>query len=155
VEAFNELELPLKVAGVGEEIDKQKPRSKKNIEYLGRVSDEERARLFAGAKAFIFPPEEDFGMVPVEAMTMGCPVIAYGKGGALEFVDNDVTGVLFSEQTHQSLVAAIKHLETLKLSTSAIQQKAKQFDVSVFRDKMRRFVEDQWKLFEAERHLTH
>ncbi len=93
VDAFNELGLTLKVAGAGEEIDRQKPRAKANIEFLGRVSDEERDRLFAGAKGFVFPPEEDFGLVPLEAMAAGTPVIAYDAGGAPEYVTDGETGV--------------------------------------------------------------
>ncbi len=147
VEAFNELGLRLKVAGTGEEIARQQPRAKDNIEFLGRVSDEERDRLFAGAKAFIFPPEEDFGLVPLEAMSMSTPVIAYNGGGAPEYVTDGETGVLFDEQTPESLADAVRRFETMKFDGQVIQARAKEFDVAVFRKKITEFVDVEWASF--------
>jgi glycosyltransferase involved in cell wall biosynthesis len=151
VDAFNELGLPLKVAGAGEEIARQRPRAKANIEFLGRVSDAERARLFAGARGFIFPPEEDFGMTPIEAMAAGCPVIAYGKGGALEYVKEGETGTLFAQQTPTELVAAVRRFETMQFDEATIRAWAKTFDASVFRQRISEFVAEQWAAFEARR----
>jgi glycosyltransferase involved in cell wall biosynthesis len=147
IQAFNELKLPLKVVGAGEEIARQQPLARENIEFLGRVSDEERSRLLAEAKAFIFPPEEDFGMAPVEAMAAGCPVVAYGRGGALEFMTEGVTGTLFSEQTPEALMAAVQRLEGMRLKESDIRARAKEFDVSVFRERMSDFVKQEWERF--------
>jgi len=145
--AFNELGLVLKVAGAGEEIERQRPRAKANIEFLGRVSDEERDRLFAGAKAFVFPPEEDFGMVPLEAMAAGTPVIAYKGGGAPEYVIDGETGVLFDEQTGRSLAGAVRRFETMSFNESRLREQARVFDVAVFRDRMSRFVDEKWSEF--------
>ncbi len=147
VDAFNELGLPLKVAGAGEEIARQKARAKNNIEFLGRVPQDERNRLYAGAKGFIFPPEEDFGMVPLEAMAAGTPVIAYGKGGALEYVKEGETGTLFAEQTRESLVAAVRRFEGMQFDEVKIRAWAKEFDASVFRRRMREFVGTEWERF--------
>lgn len=149
IDAFNELGLPLKIVGAGEEISRQRPRAKSNIEFLGRVSDAERDRLYAGAKGFIFPPEEDFGMVPIEAMAAGTPVIAYGRGGALEYVKDGETGVLFGHQTPADLMAAVRRFETLSFDEAKIRGAAGQFDVAVFRRRIREFVEQQWQAFEA------
>jgi glycosyltransferase involved in cell wall biosynthesis len=149
VEAFNKLGYKLKVAGTGEEIEVQKQFAKPNIEFLGRVSDDERAKILSEAKGFIFPPEEDFGMVPVEAMSAGCPVIAFGKGGALEYVEEGVTGVLFHEQTGKSLAEAVKRYETMKFDEKAIRAKAAEFDTAVFMKKISDYVQKEWDKFEA------
>ena len=150
VEAFNELGLKLKVAGAGEEIARQQPQAKANIEFLGRVSDAERDALLAGAKGFIFPPEEDFGIVPLEAMAAGCPVIAYGSGGAPEYVIDGETGVLFDAQTPAALLAAVKRFETMTWDEAVIRNKAREFDVAVFREKMGEYVEAAWGDFERD-----
>jgi glycosyltransferase involved in cell wall biosynthesis len=149
VDAFNELRLPLKVVGRGEEIDRQKPRAKDNIEWLGFVSIAERNRLFAGAKGFVFPPEEDFGVVPVEAMAAGTPVIAYRKGGAPEYVVDGKTGVLFEQQSGPGLVEAVRRFEKMKFDEDYIREWAKRWDVSIFRLRMGAFVDEQWSRFEA------
>jgi glycosyltransferase involved in cell wall biosynthesis len=141
IDAFNELGFPLKVAGAGEEIARQRPRAKGNIEFLGRVSDEERNRLFAGAKGLIFPPEEDFGMVPLEAMAAGTPTIAFNQGGAPEYVIEGKTGVLFDRQDAGSLIEAVKRFETMQFDEQVIRDKAKLFDSAIFREKIAKFVE--------------
>ena len=151
VDAFNRLGLPLKVVGVGEEVARQQPRSRANIEYLGRVTGAELAQLYAGAKAFIFPPEEDFGITPVEALSAGCPVVAYAKGGALEYVVEGETGVFFAEQTPEALIAAIKRCEKLKFSDAKLRAHAAAFDEAVFIKKIQKFVSDE--LEEREKHL--
>jgi glycosyltransferase involved in cell wall biosynthesis len=151
VDAFNELGLTLKVAGSGEDIARQKGRAKSNIEFLGRVSDDERDQLFAGAKGFIFPPEEDFGMTPVESLAAGTPVIAYGKGGALEYVVEGVTGTLFAEQTSEALVEAVRRFEGMTFDTGVLRAAAKKFDVSVFREQIRAFIAAKWAEFEVKR----
>jgi glycosyltransferase involved in cell wall biosynthesis len=147
VDAFNQLGLPLKVAGAGEELARQRPRAKNNIDFLGYVSDEERNRLLAGAKGFVFPPEEDFGMVPVEALAAGTPVLAYNGGGAPEYVTDGVTGVLFDEQTPESLIDAVKRFEGMSFDRGVLRAKAAEFDIAVFREKMAKFADDEWQRF--------
>jgi len=154
IDAFNELGLPLKIVGTGEEIKRLRPRAKRNIEFLGFVSLDERNKLFAGAKAFIFPPEEDFGMVPVEAMAAGTPVIAFNRGGAPEYVVDGKTGLLFSEQTGDSLAKAVRRFETMQFDEDYIREQAAQFDVSVFREKFGSFVDEQWQKFAAKEQIT-
>ena len=151
VDAFNELGLPLKVAGAGEDIARQKGRAKSNIEFLGRVSEDERDRLYAGAKGFIFPPEEDFGMTPIEALAAGTPVIAFGKGGALEYVVEGVTGTLFAEQTPESLAGAVRRFEGMTFDDGVLRAAARKFDVSVFRKQILAFVETKWAEFESKK----
>ena len=147
IDAFNELGLTLKISGSGEEATKQKLRSKDNIEFLGRVSDDDLAKLFSEAKGFIFPPEEDFGMIPVEAMSAGCPVIAYGSGGALESVVDGQTGVFFFEQTPASLIEAVRRFETMSFEEKTVRARAAEFDVSVFRTKIAEYIENSWSKF--------
>lgn len=151
IDAFNTLGLKLKIAGTGEEIDRQRQRAKSNIEFLGWISDEERDQLYAGAKAFIFPPEEDFGLVPLEAMAAGTPVIAYNAGGAQEYVTDGETGVLFDNQTGSSLAAAVQRFEGMSFDELVIRDNARKYDVSIFRERMGRFVEDEWRKFRNRR----
>lgn len=148
VEAFNILGLPLKVAGSGDQIEQWKPKAKSNIEFLGRVSDAQRDQLLAGAKGFIFPPEEDFGITPLEALAAGTPVIAFDGGGAPEYVRDGQTGVLFPQQTASSLVQAVKRFETMTFNQQTLKQAATGFDAEVFRRTMGEFVDQSWQEFE-------
>jgi glycosyltransferase involved in cell wall biosynthesis len=152
IDAFNQLGLPLKVAGAGEEVAKQQARSEANIEFLGRVSDAELQRLLAGAKAVIFPPEEDFGLIPVEAMAAGCPVIAYGAGGALESVVEGLTGTFFAEQTPDSLVEALQRFNTMSFNEERIREHARTFDDGIFKSKMKAYVDDAWRAYQERSH---
>jgi glycosyltransferase involved in cell wall biosynthesis len=149
VDAFNELGLPLVVAGTGEEIAIQKPRSKANIKYLGRVDDKDVPDLFGKAIAFVFPAEEDFGMVNVEAQAAGRPVIAYGKGGACESVIEGVTGTFFLEQTPDSLVEAVKRFQDMKFDPKTIRNHAENFDEDVFKSRIKEFVENEYAKFKG------
>lgn len=149
VDAFNELGLPLKVAGTGEEIKKHQPRAKSNIEFLGRVPDEALPGLYGRAKAFVFPAEEDFGIVPVEAMANGTPVIAFGVGGATETVLEGVTGTFFREKSGASLAAAVRRFEAMNFDHQVIRERAECFSQSVFEREIRQFVTEQWTDFQA------
>lgn len=151
VEAFNQLGLPLKVVGGGEEIERQKPLALDNIEFLGRVSDEERNRLMAGAKGFIWPQVEDFGMTAIEAMAAGTPVIAYAAGGSLEYVIEGISGTLFREQTSAGLVEAVHRFETLLFDQHKVREVAKRFDETVFRSALKAFVDKEWQAFPGKR----
>lgn len=111
IESVNKLKLPLKIVGTGPEEESLKAIAGSTVEFLGSVSDEELASLYAGAKALLFCAlDEDFGMVPVEAMAAGTPVVALGQGGVLETVVDGKTGVLFYEPTVHALTSAIGRL---------------------------------------------
>jgi glycosyltransferase involved in cell wall biosynthesis len=90
-------------------------------------------------------------MIPVEAMSAGCPVIAYGSGGALESVVDGQTGVFFDTQTSQSLIEAVKRFETMTFDEKTVRARAAEFDVIVFRHKMGEYIETNWDKFEAEK----
>jgi glycosyltransferase involved in cell wall biosynthesis len=133
IKVFNRLGLPLKIVGIGPEMNKLKKIAGRNIEFLGLVSDERLAELYADSRALIFPQEEDFGIVPLEAMASGKPVIAYGAGGALETIAEDKTGVFFREMTEDSLIQAIKKFEEMNFDPKECRKQAEKFDISVFK----------------------
>jgi glycosyltransferase involved in cell wall biosynthesis len=150
VDAFTKLGKPLKIFGSGPELTDLKRRAGKNIEFVGRVSDDERARLFAGALAFINPQEEDFGITPVESMASGRPVIAYRRGGALETVIDGVTGVLFDEQSWEELADTVLRFDSQKFNPQAIRTHAEQFSTRIFRKRMYDFIHKLWREHERQ-----
>jgi glycosyltransferase involved in cell wall biosynthesis len=99
---------------------------------------------YAGCRALIFPGEEDFGIVPVEAMACGKPVIAFGKGGALETVIDGTTGILFSEQNKESMESAIRKFTQLSFDGAVIRNHALQFDKHVFVRRVTEFIQKVW-----------
>ncbi len=144
IEAFKGLgpDYRLKIFGDGIDLPRLKnlAAGRENIEFLGRISEEEKARLFAGAQAFINPQEEDFGITVVEAMASGRPVIAYQKGGATETVIAGKTGLFFSEQSAAALAAAIKSFKSADFSPADIRRHAEQFSVANFKRRMQEFI---------------
>lgn len=147
VGAFNELGLPVIIAGTGPEVARLKKIAKENVRFVGYQNQEKLSQLYTGCKAFIFPPLEDFGIVPVEAMACGRPVIAYGVGGATETVVDGKTGILFPEQTVASLVAAVRKFEEMSFDPVEIRAHAMGFDVERFKKEMSIFVEEQHSLY--------
>jgi glycosyltransferase involved in cell wall biosynthesis len=133
VQAFNELQLPLWIAGDGRDRAGLEAMAGPNVRFLGRVSDEELGQLVASCRAFVFPGLEDFGIAPVEAMAAGQPVIAYAGGGALDTVVEGITGVFFHEQTAGSLAEAVRRLDGMTFDGTTIRAHAEQFDVSAFK----------------------
>jgi len=154
IKAFNELKLPLKIVGTGPMEKTLRKMAAPNIEFLGRVSDNELKRCYAESRAFIFPAEEDFGIVPIEAMASGRPVIAYGKGGAKETVIPEKTGLLFESQNKEDLCKAIKKFQRINFDSSAIRKFAEQFDIQIFQDKIKKFVYASYEDFLNERYST-
>lgn len=145
VQAFNDLGLPLWIAGEGRDRIALQSMAGPNIRFLGAVAEEEVPRLVAGCRAFIFPGEEDFGIAPVEAMAAGRPVIAYGKGGSLDTVVDGVSGLLFVEPTAEALAEAVSRFRDADFDPHPIRQHARSFDTRVFKDKMVRFVAEKAK----------
>lgn len=140
IEACSRLQRPLKVVGDGRQSAKLRALSGPHVEFLGRVSDAELTEVIAHAKAYIMPGEEDFGISAVEANACGRPVIAYGAGGALDSQVHGVTGVLFHEQTVESLCDAIRHSECLDFDPKRIRAHAMRFDTGVFIKEIRRVI---------------
>ncbi len=154
VEVFNELGLPLKVVGEGEEIARQKPLAKHNIEFLGWQDDAERNRLFAGAKGFVWLQEEDFGITAVEALAAGVPVLGYAKGGTLEYVTDGETGILVKEQTKASVLDGMKRMEATKFDVAKLRAKAEEYSTAKFHEHMRELVNQEWSRFSGSRDET-
>jgi glycosyltransferase involved in cell wall biosynthesis len=141
IEAFNELGWPLKVAGTGTAAERLKKVAGPNVEFLGQVSDERLRELYSGARAYVFTADEDAGIMPLEAQACGTAVIAYGAGGSLETVVPGVTGEFFQRQDKASLVNALNNFNPGRYSPDGIRRHAQAFDSSVFRTKIKAFVE--------------
>lgn len=135
VRVFNEIRRPLKIIGIGQDENKLKKLAGDNIEFLGWRSDEEILHYYNKCRALIFPGEEDFGMVPVEVQACGRPVIAYGKGGAIETVVDGVTGVIFYEQTVGSLIKAVEKFESMYFDRTKVRENALKFGYDNFDSK--------------------
>jgi len=144
IETFNQTGLPLKIVGTGISETKLKACAKENIEFLGFITDKELRELYCKAKALIFPQVEDFGIIPLEAMACGCPIIAYAQGGALETVIDGKTGILFKKQTPDSLKHAIQKRTTLKFNHENIQKHAQNFTEEKFQKEMFQLIEKKW-----------
>lgn len=142
VDAFNETGMPLKIFGKGPEREKLMERAKANIEFLGFIPDEEVARLYGEARAFIVPQMEDFGIVTVEAMAAGTPIIGLAKGGTAELVIGGMTGQLMEEQTAAALVEILRNWDDRGFDPAKIRQHALKYDVARFRREIRSWIKD-------------
>lgn len=148
IEAFNQTpQRRLKIAGTGPLLEKLRKMAQPNIEFLGFQSDEKIREQMAAAKGFVFAAEEDFGIAPLEAQASGTPVIAYGRGGALETIIGGKTGLFFSEQTVSHLVAAIDEFEKIQWDPSLIRAHSEKFGVDRFQKELKQFVDQQWEVF--------
>jgi len=133
IDAFNRNGRRLLIAGTGPHEAALKRQARKNVEFLGRVPRESLAGYFSRCRAFIFPGVEDFGIAPVEAMAAGRPVAAYAGGGALETVEDGVTGVFFNAPTPEALQEALDRLERLDFDPRRARARAEQFSKDVFK----------------------
>jgi len=152
VRACTALGRPLKIVGEGRDQEALQEMAGPNVEFLGRVSDDELLDLLRRCRAFIFPGLEDFGIAPVEAMACGRPVIAYAGGGALETVVEGRTGLFFREQTSEALAAAIERFETLDFDPAVIRRHAEQFDTTVFRKQLVEFIDEKYSSYKHSLH---
>ena len=145
VAAFNELGWPLVVVGEGRDKAALESLAMPNVRLLGWRARDEVRELLARCRAFVFPGEEDFGIAPVEAQAAGRPVIAYAGGGALETVEEGISGLFFREATSLSLAEAAVRFSQMEhlFDAHAIQAQAGRFDTSVFVEKMEAFIADK------------
>jgi len=148
IKAFNRLGWNLKIFGVGPEEKYLKKIAKNNIEFLGNITDEEKSKLLSESRGFINPQYEDFGIVSVEAMASGRPVIAYYKGGASESVVENITGLFFYKQTWESLLDTLLKFENYNWEKQEIREHSKKFDKQNFKEKIKRLVEDRFEEFD-------
>jgi glycosyltransferase involved in cell wall biosynthesis len=142
IQAFNELGLTLKVVGSGEERTYLEDMAEDNIDFLGYLPDDYLVELYQKARALVFPGKEDFGIVPVEAMAAGCPVIAYGEGGVVDSVEPGVTGLFFDNQNKKSLQQTVKKfIETEEeFNRKNISKSVESFGKHRFKKEFKRFV---------------
>jgi glycosyltransferase involved in cell wall biosynthesis len=132
VRAFNEMNLDLVVIGGGEMLNDVRRLAGPTVKVLGPQPFDVLKQHYARCRALIFPGEEDFGMVPVEAMASGRPVVAYGRGGAVETVANGLSGVFFAQQTVTDISSAVRTLSKIEIDPGKIAAHAKQFSRDQF-----------------------
>jgi glycosyltransferase involved in cell wall biosynthesis len=142
IEAANKAGFDLKIVSSGPDTERLKKLAGPTVTFTGRISDPELVSAVQHARGLLFPNEEDFGLVPVEAIAAGTPVIAYAKGGALDIVQDGETGVLFKHQTAEHLIKAVKRAETLSFLPATLHRKSKRFAPSLFDTKIRKIVVD-------------
>jgi glycosyltransferase involved in cell wall biosynthesis len=147
IQAFNELGLPLVIAGGGRDLARLRHMAKPNVQFLGRVPDRDLPDLIARCRGFIFPGHEDFGIAPVEAQACGRPVIAFGTGGALDTVIDGQTGVFFDQPTSESLIDAVQRFNGIRFDPQIIRANAECFSVDVFRQQLGQFIEEKYAEF--------
>ena len=141
IEACNRLNRKLIVVGDGLERSILQKLAGDTIEFVGRVPDEQLHKLYSRCRALIFPSNDDFGLVPVEAQASGRPVIAFRSGGALETVLEFETGIFFPEQNVDSLCEAILHFEELTFNPFVIRENAKRFDLVIFENQIQAYMD--------------
>ncbi|MEP7135391.1 MAG: glycosyltransferase [Chloroflexota bacterium] len=142
VKAFSQLGLPLLIIGDGPELPRLKAMANSNIHFLGYRSDEQVADLLGKARGFVCATEEDFGIAIVEAQAAGCPVIAYGRGGALETVIDGITGVFFDEQSTDCLIDTMRRFEQIHsdFQVPDLVQNSQQFSKERFLHGFKEFI---------------
>ncbi len=142
IEAFNRLERQLVVIGSGPlAAQYQNLRKNEQISFLGGVNDEELRKAYSGARALIFPAEEDFGIVPLEAQACGTPVIAFRRGGSLETVKS---GVFFDEQTPEAIREAVLRFEGQSYDRVEVSKKVQPFGRKYFLENMKKTIESHY-----------
>ncbi len=155
VETFAQMpDKKLVVIGDGPEMSKVKKKAAKNIEILGHQSDAVLRQHYAKAKAFVYAAEEDFGIVMVEAQASGTPVIAFGRGAALEIVVEEKTGIFFPDQTIESLAVAVEDFERRQelFDPQTIKAHAETFSEERFKREYKAFVKQKLENFYENRH---
>ncbi|MCA9365147.1 MAG: glycosyltransferase [Candidatus Moranbacteria bacterium] len=145
IRVCNRLGIPLKIIGRGSEMKRLKKIAGPTITFLGRVPDKELPDYYAKCQAFIFPQEEDFGIVATEAMASGRPVIAFAGGDIPERVIHGETGILFQEQSVISLEKAIKEYQRTSFDSEKIYARAQKYQKERFVEEMQRAIERQWQ----------
>lgn len=148
IDAFNILGLPLVVIGDGRQKRELKKRAGKNIRIIDRhLTDSELVLYYEGCRAFVYAADEDFGLAPAEAQAMGKPVIAYTRSAVSEFVKDTVSGVLFDEQTVDSLIRAVRRFATHTFRAESCRKHVARYTKKVFETSMRTKIEDLYEVY--------
>ena len=136
------------IVGSGPETRRLRPLAGPTVEFRGWLPDADVRALYGGCSGVVFPGEEDFGIVPVEAMAAGKPVVAFARGGALETVHETgeaVTGVLFREQTVDALMEAVRRCRASRFDAQALHRFALGFDREHYRTRMAAYIDRRWR----------
>ncbi|MEM1109180.1 MAG: glycosyltransferase [Planctomycetota bacterium] len=149
--AFSQIDRPLEVVGDGPELKRLRRLAGRSVRFRGALSESGFADALANCRALIFPGEEDFGMVPVEAMAAGTPVVALRRGGVTESVEDGVTGVFFDESTPEAVGDAVLRFETQGVTAGpdGLQCAAQRFGVERFEREFTDWVEGAWQRFKG------
>jgi len=141
IRACNQLNRKLIIAGDGFERANLEKIAGSSIQFVGKATDDQLKTLYSNCRALLFPSDEDFGLVPVEAQASGRPVIAYRSGGALETVIESQTGVFFDKQDQESIVQAMQQFESMEFDPMIIRENAKRFDIKNFEKQILAYVQ--------------
>jgi glycosyltransferase involved in cell wall biosynthesis len=144
IKACNQLKENLVIVGSGREQASLKKLSGPTIRFTNQISDDQLVYLYQNCQALIMPQEEDFGIVALETQAAAKPVISFYKGGATETVIPGQTGIFFKNQTVDSLIKAVKQFKTYSWDKKAIRSQAKKFDIKIFKQKIKTYVEAEW-----------
>jgi glycosyltransferase involved in cell wall biosynthesis len=136
IEAFRRTGLPLRIAGDGPAYSELRRIAPSNVEFLGHLGDAELVDMMQRCAAAVFPSRDDFGLIPVEVMACGRPVLAYGDGGALHTIREGTTGEFFAPQTVEALARALEEFDPSAYDPAAIRRHAEQWDSARFRERV-------------------
>ena len=154
IKVFNQLGLPLRIVGSGRKEKELRRIAKDNIEFLGELSDRQLIQEYQSCQAVIFPQEEDFGLVPIEAQACGRPVIAFGRGGALETVIPGKTGEFFFQQEEEELIKLIKNFNPAKYRPEICRRNAQRFELKKFMLSFKNKVIEKFKNYQKKLSLV-
>lgn len=150
IEACNRLNIPLKIIGRGPEMERLKKLAGPTIEFLGRVPDEDLPKYYAECRGFIFPQEEDFGIVAIEAVASGRPIVAYRGGDITEHLEDGKMGIFFEEQTADAVADALGRFRDKDYDSEYIRGRALRFDKAIFKEKIRKYITEAMQKTEFE-----
>jgi glycosyltransferase involved in cell wall biosynthesis len=151
VQACNRLGKKLIIVGDGRDRAALEALAGPTVEFKGRLPWDDVVALMANCRAFLFPGYEDFGITPLEAQAAGRPVIAFGRGGALDTVIENETGLFFYEQSVDALAAALEQFETMSFDPAAARANAQRFNIERFHHELGNFVTEKWVEFSQQR----
>lgn len=154
IEAFNQLDLPLKIVGTGPDLERLQKMAGPTIQFLGHLENAALRELYAHCTAFLFPQLEDAGITLLEAMCCGRPVIAYGEGGSQDTMIDGKTGILFNRQTSGNLIAALQQFQEMKFEPEFIRSHALNFDVERFKEKIKKYIKKEWTEFQKAHNVS-
>ncbi len=147
IKACNQLNIPLIVIGNGPDHKRLVKLANRNVTFLTNVNDNQIVEHFQSSLGFILPNMDDFGIVAVEALSAGTPVIAYHKGGALDYVKENQNGYFFKKQTVESLIKAIEKLQSRNFNYNKISDNAKIYSTANFKNSIKNYIDDQINVF--------